>query len=310
MDGRRAVFLWWKCRARFLSLGQSKLRLYSANHRPGYWSNLPCDWPGTAWAYYEQVAETKASKFWACGKLRLCSANHRPDYWSNLPCEWPSIAWAYFKQQTENGPRSGTWMSQAPTASKLNLRSPSKTIHWNRITNLLMKVYKHWIGKIPFLINNALTLMWRHCNHATHLEYRPHPVSSLHPPSTSQQRRTSPEVVSGPVLALLEIRLEHLFKHRRSGTENNARCLNVLLFNNKNDFVLKKQNIDIKLMFYLIRSIMHNKLSSANCKYGIWGSLHKDLSPQHFEPMRCQVFHFTGYYFGVWFAIYHWIVTS
>ena len=108
------------------------------------------------------MAETKASKFWACGKLRLCSANHRPDYWSNLPCEWPSIAWAYFEQQTENGPRSGTWMSQAPTASKLNLRSPSKTIHWNRITNLLMKVYKHWIGKIPFLINNALTLMWRH----------------------------------------------------------------------------------------------------------------------------------------------------
>ena len=112
------------------------------------------------------------------------------------------------------------------------------------------------------------------------------------------------------LLALLEIRLEHLFKHRKSGTENNARCLNVLLFNNKNDFVLKKQNIDIKLMFYLIRSIMHNKLSSANCQYGIWGSLHKDLSPQHFEPMRCQVFHFTGYYFGVWFAIYHWIVTS
>ena len=38
-------------RACFLSLAQSKLRLCSANHRPGYWSNLPCDWPSTAWAY-------------------------------------------------------------------------------------------------------------------------------------------------------------------------------------------------------------------------------------------------------------------
>ena len=35
----------------FLSLARSKLRLWSANHRPGYWSNRPCDWPSTAWAY-------------------------------------------------------------------------------------------------------------------------------------------------------------------------------------------------------------------------------------------------------------------
>ena len=33
---------------RFLSLARSNLRLCSANHRPGYWSNLPCDWPSTA----------------------------------------------------------------------------------------------------------------------------------------------------------------------------------------------------------------------------------------------------------------------
>ena len=44
-------------RARFLSLARSKLRLCSANHRPGYWSNLPCDWPSTAWAYSEQETE-------------------------------------------------------------------------------------------------------------------------------------------------------------------------------------------------------------------------------------------------------------
>ena len=41
----------------FLSLAQSKLRLCSANHRSGYWSNLPCDWPSTAWAYSEQETE-------------------------------------------------------------------------------------------------------------------------------------------------------------------------------------------------------------------------------------------------------------
>ena len=38
----------------FLSLARSKLRLCSANHRPGYWSNLPCDWRSTAWASSKQ----------------------------------------------------------------------------------------------------------------------------------------------------------------------------------------------------------------------------------------------------------------
>ena len=40
-------------RVRFLCLVPSKLRLCSANHRPGYWSNLTCNWPSTAWAYSE-----------------------------------------------------------------------------------------------------------------------------------------------------------------------------------------------------------------------------------------------------------------
>ena len=46
-------------KARFLSLAQIKLRLCSDNHRPGYWSNLPCDWPSTAWAYSEQKTENR-----------------------------------------------------------------------------------------------------------------------------------------------------------------------------------------------------------------------------------------------------------
>ena len=42
-----------KTRARFLCLARRKLRLCSANHRPGHWRNLPCDRPSTAWAYSE-----------------------------------------------------------------------------------------------------------------------------------------------------------------------------------------------------------------------------------------------------------------
>ena len=35
----------------FLSLARSKLRLCSANHRAGYFSNLPCDWLSIVWAF-------------------------------------------------------------------------------------------------------------------------------------------------------------------------------------------------------------------------------------------------------------------
>ena len=48
---------WYNTRARFLSLTQSKLRLCSANHRAGYFSNLACDWLSIVWAYSEQETE-------------------------------------------------------------------------------------------------------------------------------------------------------------------------------------------------------------------------------------------------------------
>ena len=48
--------------ARFLPLARSKLRLCSANHRPGYWSNPPCDWPSTACDYSEK--ETENGPWW------------------------------------------------------------------------------------------------------------------------------------------------------------------------------------------------------------------------------------------------------
>ena len=49
--------------ARFLSLTQSKLRLCSANHRAGYFSNLACDWLSITWAYSEQETESGP---WSC----------------------------------------------------------------------------------------------------------------------------------------------------------------------------------------------------------------------------------------------------
>ena len=46
-----------KTRARFLSRTRSKLRLCSANHRTGYFSNLVCGWQSIVWAYSKHESE-------------------------------------------------------------------------------------------------------------------------------------------------------------------------------------------------------------------------------------------------------------
>ena len=58
-EDQRLIIVWVISRSGpvFCLFAWSKLRLCSANHRPGYWSNLPCDWPNTAWAYSEQETE-------------------------------------------------------------------------------------------------------------------------------------------------------------------------------------------------------------------------------------------------------------
>ena len=48
----------------FLSLAWSKLRLCSANHRAGYFSNLACDWLSIVWAYTEQEIENGPWSAW------------------------------------------------------------------------------------------------------------------------------------------------------------------------------------------------------------------------------------------------------
>ena len=55
------ILLCCAIRARFLSLARSKLRLCSANHWAGYFSNLACDWLSIVWAYSEQKTKNGPS---------------------------------------------------------------------------------------------------------------------------------------------------------------------------------------------------------------------------------------------------------
>ena len=68
----RCYWLIWAC---FLSLARSKLRLCSANHRPGYFSNLPCDWLSTARAYSKLETENRPRPFLDQDKFCLASLN-------------------------------------------------------------------------------------------------------------------------------------------------------------------------------------------------------------------------------------------
>ena len=53
-------------------------RLCSANHWPGYWSNLPCDRPSTAWAYSEQETENRPRHHTIA--WRKADASNRPQW--------------------------------------------------------------------------------------------------------------------------------------------------------------------------------------------------------------------------------------
>ena len=69
-------------RACFLSLARSKLRLCSASHRPGYWSNPPCDWPSTAWAYSESRDRKRAQVSIGTADVPACIFVRKPwDTW-------------------------------------------------------------------------------------------------------------------------------------------------------------------------------------------------------------------------------------
>ena len=47
----------------------------SANHRPGYCGNLPCDWPSKAWAYSKQETENGPWTWSVLCYCRACAAS-------------------------------------------------------------------------------------------------------------------------------------------------------------------------------------------------------------------------------------------
>ena len=57
MQECKLAYLQHACYVFAVDIKQKKKTLFSANHRPGYWSNLPCDWSSTAWAYSEPETE-------------------------------------------------------------------------------------------------------------------------------------------------------------------------------------------------------------------------------------------------------------
>ena len=73
--------------ARVLSLAWSKLRLCSANHRAGYFSNMACDWLSRVWAYSEQETENGP---W----LGVSSGFARPITGQVTSVTCPVIGWA------------------------------------------------------------------------------------------------------------------------------------------------------------------------------------------------------------------------
>ena len=94
-------FHWRICStmACFLFLARSNLRLCSANHRPGYFSNLDCDWLSIVWAYSEQEREKGPRPQWVNGCLLDATLFHFPE---NSYYEWrvSSTIWPFTKYGT------------------------------------------------------------------------------------------------------------------------------------------------------------------------------------------------------------------
>ena len=53
---------------------RGKLRLCSANHRAGYFSNLACDWLSIVWAYSEQETENGPRSLYSCHAKEMIEA--------------------------------------------------------------------------------------------------------------------------------------------------------------------------------------------------------------------------------------------
>ena len=83
-------------RARFLSLTRSKLRLCSANHRTGYFSNLACDWLSIVWAYSEQETEIGPRSQWFHQETYCVSIEYARGHGDFCFIHDDVIKWKYF----------------------------------------------------------------------------------------------------------------------------------------------------------------------------------------------------------------------
>ena len=107
----------YEFRAYFLSLARSKLRLCSANHRTGYFSNLSCDWLSIVWPYSETENGPRCQ--------RICIERYGTVLWINL------IQWNF------------TYI-EFITSFCIKLPTLSATL-------LVVNSMKHWLGSGQFL---------------------------------------------------------------------------------------------------------------------------------------------------------------
>ena len=103
------------------------LSLCSANHRTGYWSNLPCDWPSTAWAYSKQ--ETENGPWWGLRSMMPYFFVTRPQW--VICCDIPGI-WLYFQHLFKNfserfGPGVPFCLNQSPRKMLIDQSHNSQT---------------------------------------------------------------------------------------------------------------------------------------------------------------------------------------
>ena len=134
--------------ARFLSLAWSELRLCSANHGPGYWSNLPCDWPSTAWAYSEQETENRElfEGKWSCLWGGMSAVSICVSIGAVMLCSCSQLAMGQSTMPVSLGPWAGIPALDKRGLSYWHYHSGVCTLWWDRQDYCHILIYKTWIS--------------------------------------------------------------------------------------------------------------------------------------------------------------------
>ena len=126
-----------------LSLAWSKLRLCSANHRAGYFSNLACDWLSIGWAYPEQETGNGLWSSHLHNEISCTGKNTSFHQNGLLRCKWSTISTQLM------------YLNHRCTDGKIN-DFKTKCITWRNI-NWCTEYVKNW-GKISSSV--LLTIYW------------------------------------------------------------------------------------------------------------------------------------------------------